>query len=215
MKSNNNNNKGSNTEEKKSENNTSQNNTQVDNNTSNIFTEKNREIEALKAEIAKLRQAKIIESSQLKLEVTKYKVKIKSMTYEIEKLKQEKKEENMDIMKMYHEQIIKMQKEIEKYKSNADERNENEYKFGIDVQKFELLKKENALYINKLQEAQKKIVLANSLIIYAKKYNIIMSYLIKFFEGFTPSGEKQTYLFNKLKSFTEEFEKEKNSKKNE
>ena len=49
----------------------------------------------------------------------------------------------------------------------------------------------------------------------AKKYSLCMSYITKFFEDFTPSGEKQTYLFNKLKAYTDEFEKEKNIKKNE
>ena len=231
---NNNNNTSSNIEEKKPENNTSQNNTQVDNNTSNISTENKSEIEALKAELSKLRQAKIIESSQLKLEVTKYKVKIKSMTNEIEQLKKEKddlsnkKEENMETMKinevvnnssnntdeinelknknqLFQEQIIKMQKEMEEYKANANP----------NAQEMEKLKKENALYLAKIQEAQKKIAQANSLITKAKKYSLCMSYITKFFEDFKPSGEKQTYLFNKLKAYSDEFEKEKNSKKNE
>ena len=47
----------------------------MDNNNSNISTDNKREIEALKVEIGKLREAKILESSQLKLEVNKYKVK--------------------------------------------------------------------------------------------------------------------------------------------
>ena len=234
MNNNNNNNTSSNTEEKKSENNTSQSNTQVDNNTSNISTENKSEIEALKAEIGKLRQAKIIETSQLKLESTKYKVKIKSMTNEIEKLKKEKddlinkKEENMDTIKinevlnnssnntdeinelkkknqLYQEQIIKMQKEMEEFKANANP----------NAQEMEKLKKENALYLVKIQEAQKKIMQANSVISKAKKYSLCMSYITKFFEDFTPSGDKQTFLFKKLKAYSDEFEKEKNSKKNE
>ena len=242
LKSNMNNNTSSKTEEKKSENNTSQTNTQVDNNTSNISPENKSEIEALKAEIAKLRQSKIIESSQLKLEVTKYKVKIKALTNEIEILKQEKneqnnkKEENMDTIKinevvnsssnntdeinelknknkLYQEQIIKMQKEMEEYKANSGAGGGNGN--GVNAQEFEKLKKENALYLVKIQEAQKKIVQANSLINKAKKYNLCMSYITKFFEEFKPSGDKQTYLYNKLKSFTDEFEKEKSSKKHE
>ncbi len=52
----------------------------MDNDTNNIINECKSEIEALKVEIAKLRQSKIIESSELKLELTKYKVKIKAMT---------------------------------------------------------------------------------------------------------------------------------------
>ena len=61
----------------------------MDNNTNNIINDNKSEIEVLKEEIAKLRQAKIIENSELKLELTKYKVKIKAMTKEIEKLKKE------------------------------------------------------------------------------------------------------------------------------
>ncbi len=33
------------------------------------------------------------------------------------------------------------------------------------------------------------------------------------FNLFTPSDDKQNYMFNKLKSFIDEFEREKNSKK--
>ena len=244
LKSSMNNNTSSITEEKKSDNN-SNNNTQVDNNTSNISTENKSEIESLKAEINKLKQAKIIESSQLKLEITKYKVKIKSLTNEIEKIKQEKneqnnkKEENMDTLKInevakdnssninssntdeinelknknksYEEQIIKMQKEMEEYKAKAAGGGGN----GVDTQELENLKKQNTLYLSKIQEAQKKIVQANSLINKAKKYNICMSYVTQLLGLFTPSSDKQTYIFNKLKSFTEEFEKEKASKKHE
>ena len=68
--------------------------------------------ETLKAEIAKLRQSKIIESSQLKLEVTKYKVKIKSMTSEIEKLKNHKTAMDVEIDEKNNE-INGLKKEIE------------------------------------------------------------------------------------------------------
>ena len=102
---------------------------------------------------------------------------------------------------------------MEEYKANASAGGGNGN--GVDAQELEKLKKENAVYLSKIQEAQKKIAQANSLINKAKKYNLCMSYISKFFEDFTPSGDKQTYLFNKLKSFTDEFEKEKNSKKHE
>ena len=240
LKSNMNNNINSNNDEKKYENKSYQNNIQVDNNTNNIINENKIEIEALKAEIAKLRQSKIIESSELKLELTKYKVKLKAMTNEIEKLKQEKdelnnkKEENMNIMKinegvnnisnntveiyelknknkLYQEQIIKMQKEMEEYKANAGIGVGN----GVDSQKLERLEKENALYLNKIKDAQERIVKANSLINKAKKYNLCMSYITNLLENFKPSDDKQTYLFNKLKFLAEEFEKEKGRKKYE
>lgn len=82
-----NNNTNLKSDKKKSDNNVSQNNIKVDNNTNNIFNENKSEIEALKAEIAKLRHSEIIESSQMKLEVMKYKIKLKAMINEIEKLK--------------------------------------------------------------------------------------------------------------------------------
>ena len=212
----------------------------MDNNINNIINENKIEIEALKAEIAKLRQSKIIESSELKLELTKYKVKLKAMTNEIEKLKQEKdelnnkKEENMEIIKinegvnnisnntdeiyelknknkLYQEQIIKMQKEMEEYKANAGAGVGN----WVDAQKLERLEKENALYLNKIKDAQERIVKANSLINKAKKYNLCMSYIINLLENFKPSDDKQTYLFNKLKFLADEFEREKSRKKYE
>jgi len=235
-----NNNINSSNDEKKSENNSCQNNIQPDNNTNNIINENKIEIEALKAEIAKLRQSKIIESSELKLELTKYKVKLKAMTNEIEKLKQEKikrnnkKEENMEIMKinegvnniskntdeiyelknknkLYQEQIIKMQKEMEEYKANAGAGVGN----GVDAKKLERLEKENSLYLNKIQDAQERIAKANSIIDKVKKYNLCMSYIITLLGNFKPSDDKMTYLFNKLKILADEFEKGKNRKKYE
>ena len=238
LKSNMNNNTGSKADEKKPESNSSNNNTQVGNNASSISPESKSEIEALKTEINKLKQSKIIETSQLKLEMTKYKVKLKSLTNEIEKLKQEKndqnnkKEDNLDTLKindvvkdnsnnteeinelknknqLYQEQIIKMEKEIEEYKSKGGVAS------GVNAKEFEELKKKNELLLSKIQEAQKKIVQANSLINKAKKFNICMSFVTQLLPLFTPSNEKQTYLFNKLKGFADEYEKEKTAKKHE
>ena len=200
----------------------------------NKSQENQNEIEALKEELSKLRNSKIIETSQLKLEATKYKVEIKRLTAQIEKLKIEKEEaikkneENMDTFKIndfisdnkgdnindlknknkeYQEQIILLKKEIEEYKSKPSGSG------GVDIKKFEELKKQNAYYYNKIQEAQKKILQANSLINKAKNYNLCIVYLSKLMVDIKPSNDNQKELLNKLKSFVDEFEKERNLKK--
>ena len=213
-------------EEKKEENNNK-------NNETNSSENKN-EIETLKEEIKKLKQSKIIEASQLKLEATKYKVEIKRLTNQIENLKKEKlesdkaNEENINTLKIndiinvnnnditdlknknkdYEIQIKKMKSEIEEYKKKV-----NNGEGVVDIKKYEELKNQNLLYYNKVQEAQKKIIQANALVGKAKKYNICVAYLSQLLGLIKPENEKQTYLFNKLKSFSEEYEKEKNAKK--
>ena len=53
--------------------------------------------------------------------------------------------------KEYEEQINKMKSEIEELKKKG-----NSPGGGIDVKKYEEIKRQNILYYNKLQEAQKK-----------------------------------------------------------
>ena len=83
----------------------------------------------------------------------------------------------------------------------------------MNPKKFEELKQQNILYFNKLQEAQKKIQQANTMVAKAKKFNICISYVSQLIGIFNPQDDKQTYLFNKLKSFVDEYEKEKSKKK--
>ena len=227
-----------NTKEKENENNKSENiDKKSENKPENKSEDNNKEIEALKEEVSKLKQAKIIETSQLKLEMTKYKVEIKRLTNQIEKLKEEKNEankineDNMDTLKIndvmgdnnndtnelknknkeLQDQINKMKNEIEEYKKKVNSSGGGE----VDLKKFEELKHQNLLYYNKLQEAQKKIAQANNIVGKAKKYNICIAYISQLIGLLKPENDKQTYLYVKLKSFVDEYEKEKASKKHE
>ena len=83
----------------------------------------------------------------------------------------------------------------------------------LDPKKFEELRHQNLLYYNKLQEAQKKIAQANSLVGKAKKYNLCAAYISQLLSIVKPENDKQSYLFVKLKSLIEDFEKEKANKK--
>ena len=190
-----------------------------------------KEIDALKEEIKKLKQDKIIEASQLKREIARYKVEVTRLINK-EKFRQlnQKNEDNANDEKKtdttnnneeintlknknkeYQEQIDKMKEEIEEYKKNANNKGDNE----TDAKQIEELKKQNALCLNKLKDAQNKINQANSLIGKAKKYNLCVSYVSQLLHLAKPENEKQTYIFNKLNSFVEEYEKEKNNKKHE
>jgi len=210
-----------------------------DNNNSitNNNNDSSNEVVALKEEISKLRNSKIIETSQLKLEATKYKVELKRLSIQVEKLKEEnnelinKKNDDMDTIKIndiindssksnanandanmdelknknkeYQEQITNLKKEIEEYKTKMKESHG-----GVDLKKYEDLKKQNAFYYQKIQEAQKKILQANSLIGKAKKYNVVMAYVTPLMKQIKPESEKETYILNKLKECVTEFEKE-------
>ena len=103
-----------------------------------------------------------------------------------------------------------MKSEIEEYKKKI-----NSGEGNINIKKYEELKNQNLLYFNKVQEAQKKIAQANALVGKAKKYNLCVAYVSQLLGLIKPENDKQTYLFNKLKSFSEEYEKEKVAKKHE
>ncbi len=190
-----------------------------------------KEIDALKEEIKKLKQDKIIEVSLLKREIAKQKLEImrlnnkekapelnKTFDYSLNDLnKNDVLNENDEINtlknknKEYQEQIDKLKAEIEEYKKNGNDKGDS----TADAKQIEELKKQNTLCLNKLKEAQAKIVQANSLINKAKKYNICVSYVSQLLNLTKPENEKQTYIFHKLKVFVEEYEKEKNVKRHE
>ena len=178
-----------------------------------------------------MKQDKIIEASQLKREIARYKVEVTRLINKekFRQLNQKNEESTNDAKKTdtvndneeintlknknkeYQEQIDKMKEEIEEYKKNANNKGDNE----TDAKQIEELKKQNALCLNKLKDAQNKINQANSLIAKAKKYNLCVSYVSQLLHLAKPENEKQTYIFNKLNSFVEEYEKEKSNKKHE
>ena len=86
---------------------------------------------------------------------------------------------------------------------------------NIEVKKNEELRHQNILLAHKLQEASKKVALANQVISKAKKYSLCLAYISQFLGIIKPENEKQIYLVNKLKEFTDEYQKEKLNKKNE
>ena len=216
-------------------NNTSVNNDEKKDNSSTNNNSNSNEVDTLKEEISKLRNSKIIETSQLKLEATKYKVELKRLSIQMEKLKEEnnelinKKNEDMDTIKIndiindnsktntndanveelknknkeYQDQITNLKKEIEEYKTKMKESHG-----GVDIKKYEDLKKQNAFYYQKIQEAQKKILQANSLIGKAKKYNVAMAYITPLMKHIKTESEKEIIILNKLKECVSEFEKE-------
>jgi multidrug resistance efflux pump len=110
--------------------------------------------------------------------------------------------------KEYEEQINKMKAEIEELNKKV-----NGGGLNLDPKKFEELRHQNLLYYNKLQEAQKKIAQANSLVGKAKKYNLCAAYISQLLGMVKPENDKQSYLFIKLKSLIEDYEKEKSNKK--
>ena len=101
-----------------------------------------------------------------------------------------------------------MKNEIENYKNKVSE-------MGIELKKNEELRHQNILLTNKLQEALKKISLANQVISKAKKYSLCVAYISQFLAIIKPENEKQIYLVNKLKEFIDEYQKEKTSKKSQ
>ena len=105
--------------------------------------------------------------------------------------------------KEYQEQITNLKKEIEDYKTKMKDSHG-----GVDMKKYEDLKKQNAFYYQKIQEAQKKILQANSLIGKAKRYNVVMAYVTPLMKHIKTESEKETYILNKLKDCVSEFEKE-------
>ena len=183
-----------------------------------------KQIETLKEDLNKMRQSKIIETNQLKLEITKNKVEMKRLTNQIKKLETEKNEPKKDneddipTLKINDinsigsnpndKAVSDMKKEIENYKSKLSEMN-------IEVKKNEELRHQNILLAHKLQEASKKVALANQVISKAKKYSLCLAYISQFLGIIKPENEKQIYLVNKLKEFVDEYQKEKTNKKSE
>ena len=179
-----------------------------------------KKIETLKEDLNKMRQSKIIETNQLKLEITKNKVEMKRLTNQIKKLESEKSEpkkegqDNNTTLKLNNiiennqdnkDEIKKLKNEIETYKSKISEMN-------IEIKKNEELRHQNILFTHKIQEAQKKITQANQVIGKAKKYGLCMSYLTQFLGILNPQKDKEVYLVNKLKEFTDDYQKEKSNK---
>ena len=198
-----------------------QNNNTYDN--SDKLKEYEKKIDSLKEDLNKMRQSKIIETNQLKLEITKNKVEIKRLTNQIKKLESEKNEpkkegqnnnatissnkiigNNVD----NKDEINKMKSEIESYKNKISE-------MSIELKKNEELRHQNILFTHKIQEAQKKIAQANQVVSKAKKYSLCMAYLTQFLGIINPEKDKEIYLVNKLKEFTDEYQKEKSNKKPE
>jgi len=177
-----------------------------------------KQIGTLKEDLNKMRQSKIIETNQLKLELAKNKVETKRLENQIKKLESEKNQlkkeggENIASLKLNEVgkeqnkgEIDKLKAEIENYKNKMSEMN-------IELKKNEELRHQNILFTHKLQEAQKKIAQANQVIVRAKKFGIVISYVTQFLGLIKPENEKQIYLFNKLKEFADEFQKEKSAK---
>jgi len=195
-----------------------------DNDNDDKLKEYEKQIETLKEDLNKMRQSKIIETNQLKLEITKNKVEMKRLTNQIKKLETEKNESKKDneddipTLKINDinsigsnpndKAVSDMKKEIENYKSKLSEMN-------IEVKKNEELRHQNILLAHKLQEASKKVALANQVISKAKKYSLCLAYISQFLGIIKPENEKQIYLVNKLKEFVDEYQKEKTNKKSE
>ena len=150
---------------------------------------------------------------------------MKRLTNQIKKLESKKNEtkkdgeDNIETLKINDinkidsnsndkEEINKLKNEIQSYKSKMSEIN-------IELKNNEDLRHQNILLSNKLQEAQKKVAQANQVIAKAKKYALCMAYMTQFLGIIKPETEKQIYLANKLKEFTEDYQKEKLSKKSE
>ena len=178
-----------------------------------------KQIETLNEDINKMRQSKIIEVNQLKLELTKSKVEVKRLENKIKKLESENVsknggEDNIQTLKINDiagsgsnknnngDEMNKLKSEIENYKNKISEMN-------IEIKKNEELRHQNILFTQKLQEAQKKLLLANQVITKAKKYSLCLAYMSQFLGLIKPEGEKQVYLVNKLKEFIDENQKEK------
>ena len=132
---------------------------------------------------------KIKELNQLQIEITKLKIENKSLLNKVKNASGTLTEDKKD-----------------------EQKNEN-INNNADGKSFEELKKQNELLINKLTEAQGNIQKANSVIGKANKFNVCISYLGKFIKEIKPNGDKETYLYQKLKSIVENEEKEKEKEK--
>ena len=109
--------------------------------------------------------------------------------------------------KEYEEQIKKLKEEIEEYKNKIKNNIE------LDPKKFEELRHQNLLLYNKLQEAQKKILQANSLVGKAKRYNLCAAYVSQLLGLIKPENDKQSSIITKLKTIIEEDENKVGNKK--
>ena len=78
---------------------------------------------------------------------------------------------------------------------------------NLELKKNEELRHQNILLTHTIQEAQKKVSQANLVIAKAKKYSLCVAYVAQFLSIIKPENEKQIYLVNKLKEFTEENKK--------
>ena len=159
-------------------------------NNDNLINELKAKIESQEKEINKKNQEKIRELNQLQIEITKLKIENKSLLNKIKDASVTKTEDKKDEKK---DDVI-----ITK---------------NTDGKSVEELKKQNEILVNKLVEAQNNIQKANHVIGKAKKYNICIAYLSKFIKDIKPNGQKETFLYEKLKSIVENEEKEKEKEK--
>ena len=151
-------------------------------------------IEQLQKDKNKINQAKIVETSQLRIEISKLKMQIYSLNNELDIFKEKKEKDNNDI-----------------HTDNTNKENDEKNKKIIED-----LKNNNNILINKLKEAKEKINKANKVLKKAKNSNLYYKYVSELIKEMKPSGDKETFLFNKLKNLieTEQNEKKKEDGKN-
>ena len=151
-------------------------------------------IEQLQKDKNKINQAKIVETSQLRIEISKLKMQIYSLNNELDIFKEKKEKDNNDI-----------------HTDNTNKENDEKNKKIIED-----LKSNNNILINKLKEAKEKINKANKVLKKDKNSNLYYKYVSELIKEMKPSGDKETFLFNKLKNLieTEQNEKKKEDGKN-
>ena len=203
----------------------------------NIINEQNSKIESLMKQTIDTNKAKIIETSQLKIEISKLKVEIETLKNQLEESKKKlNNSENYDkdpktslsintqdddLVELKNKNkeleeeniLLRTELENEKSKEKNDEIYNNENNNKETQKNYENLKeKYNSLMI-KMKEGQENIKKANSVLKKVNKYNICISFVSQLIKEMKPSSDKETYLYNKLKSIVEKEDKEKEKEK--
>ena len=150
--------------------------------------ELNKTIEQLQKEKNDINISKIKEISQLRVDISKLKIQIYSLTNELETYKEKKEKDNNDNINTINDNNIE------------DERNKK---------LIEELKNKNNLLINKLKDAQEKITKANKVLKKAKNNSLYYKYVSQLIKEVKPSGDKEINLFLELKKIIELEDKEK------
>ena len=153
-------------------------------------------------QVIDVNKEKITETQQLKIEISKLKVNIHMLNNELEEknktLEEIKKNNNNEPRSSYEQNINDDLNELKEKNKNLEEEN------ILLRQELENEKLNKEKSDEKEENDNKK----------GGKYNLFVSYVTQLLKEMKPNGDKEKYLFNKLKGIIEKEEKEKEKAEN-